>query len=339
MPYRKAVIPSFGGPDVLEIREVEALPEPGPGQVRVKTLAAGVAFTDIMIRKGQYPDIKEDPPFTPGYDMVGAVDKLGPEVPGFQVGERVAALTVIGAQAEYLCLDADHLVPVPSGLDPAAAVSLVLSYTTAYQMLTRKADLQAGDRILVHGAGGAVGTALVQLGRYSGFEVYGTGSGAKQELITSLGASSINYQSEDFVSVIGELDPPGVDAVFDHLGGAHLKRSYAALRKGGELVAYGFYNATLGRGGSVVQDFARLALWNLLPNGKSASFYSIGSWRKSHPGWFVEDLEDLFGLCLNGEIRPEIWKTISLDQLPDAHRWIENAEAKGKIVVIFPEEK
>lgn len=339
MPYRKAEITGFGGPEVLEIREEQELPEPGPGQVGIRTQAAGVAFTDIMIRKGQYPDLKEQPPFTPGYDLVGVVDKLGPDVKDLRVGDRVAELTVIGAQAEYVCLDADNLVPVPAGLHPAAVVCLVLSYTTAYQMLTRKTDLQPGDRILVHGGGGAVGTALIQLGNYFDLEVYGTGSTAKQDLIAGMGAHSIDYQSEDFVRVLENLPEPGVDAAFDHLGGDHFKRSLASLRRGGKLVAYGFYNANLGGGGSVVLDFIRLTLWNLLPNGKSTSFYSIGPWRKKQPDWFAGDLKELFELCLAGEIQPEIWKTISLDELPDAHRWIENAEAKGKIVMVFPGEK
>jgi len=339
MSYRKAEITAFGGPEVLEIREEQALPEPGPGQVRVKTLAAGVAFTDIMIRKGEYPDVKQDPPFTPGYDLVGVVDKLGPDVKDLSAGDRVAERTVIGAQADYVCLDAERLVPVPAALDPAAAVSLVLTYTTAYQMLTRKADLQAGDRILVHGAGGAVGIALVQLGKHFDLEVFGTGSTAKQDLIADLGAHPINYQKEDFVRVLKNLPEPGVDAAFDHLGGDHFKRSLASLRKGGKLVAYGFYHATMGKGGSVVLDFIRLALWNLLPNGKSTSFYSIGPWKRKHPAWFVGDLMELFELCSAGEIQPEIWKTITLNELPEGHRWIENAEARGKIVMVFPEEK
>jgi len=333
--YRKAQITAFGGPEVLEIRDEATPPEPGPGQVRVKTLAAGVAFTDIMIRKGEYPDVKQDPPFTPGYDLVGEIDQLGPGVERFQVGDRVAELTVIGAQADYVCLDAECLVPVPGNLDPVQAVSLVLSYTTAYQMLTRKADLQPGDRILVHGAGGAVGTALVQLGKYFDLEVYGTGSTSKQDLIAALGAHPINYQREDFVRVLKNLPEPGVDAAFDHLGGDHFKRSLDSLRRGGSLVAYGFYDATMGKGGSAVLDLTRLFLWNLIPNGKSASFYSIGPWRKTHPDWFQQDLRKLFVLGSVGEIQPVIWKAITLEELPQAHRWIAQAESQGKIVVDF----
>lgn len=335
MSNSRIIIQEFGSPDVLSVVEEPQLPEPGPGQVRVKTQASGVAFTDVMIRKGVYPDVKENPPFTPGYDLVGEVDRLGEGVSNLSLGDRVAELTVIGAQAEYVCLDANHLVPVPQELDPAQAVSLVLSYTTAYQMLIREAGLQAGQRILVHGAGGVVGSALTQLGNLFDLEVYGTASAPKHDLVSGLGAVPIDYRKEDFVSVINRLTPPGADAVFDHIGGDHFKRSFRCLRPGGRLIAYGFYHATMGRGGSIPLDFLRLQLWNLLPNKRKAGLYSIGPLRKKRPDLFMEDLGNLFQLTLNGEIQPIIWKKISLDQIPEAHRWIEAAEAQGKIVCVF----
>ena len=335
MGSRKLILTDFGSPEVLEVVEEPRLPEPGPGEVRVKTLASGVAFTDVMIRKGVYPDVKAQPPFCLGYDLVGEVDKVGQGVDRFDVGDRVAELTVIGAQAEYVCLDAAHLVSVPRALDPARAVSLVLTYTTAYQMLIREADVQADQRILVHGAGGAVGSALTQLGMLFDLEVYGTASSPKHDLVSALGAVPIDYREEDFVSVIRDLEPPGVDVVFDHIGGVHLKRSLQTLRPGGRLIAYGFYNATMGKGGSIPLDFLRLQLWNLLPNQRKAGLYSIGPLRKKHPDWFAEDLGRLFQLTVHDAIQPVIWKRISLDQIPEAHRWIEAADARGKIVCVF----
>ena len=165
MSYKRVIITKFGGPEVLKMIEETTLPEPKPGEVRVKVLATSAAFTDAWIRKGTYPDVKEKPPFSPGYDMVGVVDKLGEGVTHFQVGQRVADLTVIGAYSEYICLPESRLTPVPEGLDPAEAVSLVLSYVTAYQMLHRVAKVKRSQRILVHGAGGAVGTAHVTIGQ------------------------------------------------------------------------------------------------------------------------------------------------------------------------------
>jgi NADPH:quinone reductase-like Zn-dependent oxidoreductase len=119
MSYKRVVITEFGGPEVLKMIEEATLPEPQPGEVRIKVLVTSAAFTDVWIRKGTYPDVKETPPFSPGYDMVGVVDKLGEGVTGFQIGQRVADLTVIGAYSEYICLPAGLLTPVPEGLDPA----------------------------------------------------------------------------------------------------------------------------------------------------------------------------------------------------------------------------
>ena len=287
------------------VEETE-LPEPKPGEVRVKVLATSAAFTDVWIRKGTYPDVKEKPPFSPGYDMVGVADKLGEGVTRFQVGQRVADLTVIGAYSEYLCLPESRLTPVPEGLDPAEAVSLVLSYVTAYQMLHRVAKVERGQRILVHGAGGAVGTAMLQLGKLLDLEMYGTASQSKLDLVRRLGATPIDYRSEDFIAVTRRLTKDGVDAAFDPIGGDHFKRSFSALRRGGKLVAYGFYNSTLGKGGSVPLDFMKIQLWNLWPNGRSAAFYSIGGLRHKQPGWFSEDLTALFGLLAQDKIKPVI---------------------------------
>ena len=230
MSYKRVVITEFGSPKVLKEIEETKLPEPESGEVRVKVLVTSAAFTDVMIRMGKYPGVKQKPPFSPGYDLVGVVDKLGEAANRFEVGQRVADLTVTGAYSEYVCLPERRLTPVPDGLDPAEAVSLVLSYVTAYQMLHRVAKVKSGQRILIHGAGGAVGTAMIQLGNLLGLEIYGTASKSKHELVASLGATPIDYQTEDFVERIYTLTGDGVDASFDPIGGEHLKRSFSVLR-------------------------------------------------------------------------------------------------------------
>lgn len=333
MTYKRVIITQFGPPDVLEVIEEANLPQPGPDQVRVKVQAAGAAFTDTMIRKGKYPDVKQKPPFTPGYDMVGVVDKLGDGVKGLEVGQRVAALTVIGSYAEYMRLPVERVVVVPAAIDPAEAVSLVLSYVTAYQMLHRVAKVHAGEKILVHGAGGGVGTALLQLGRLLDLEMYGTEVISKHELISNLGATPIDYKSEDFVERVISETGGGVDAVFDHIGGSHFKRSLDTLAPGGTLVGYGFYNAVMGKGGSIPVDFLRLKVWDLLPNGRAATFYSIAPWREKHPDWFREDLTHLFELLSQEKIAPHIWKRVGLNDVIQAHKWIEQAVPQGKIVL------
>lgn len=332
--YKRVIITEFGGPEVLEVIEEESLPEPGPGEVRVKVLATSACFTDTMIRKGMYPDVKKKPPFSPGYDMVGVIDEIGEGITNLNLNQMVADLTVIGAYSEYICRPASSLIPVPDGLDPAEAVSLVLSYVTAYQMLHRSAKIQRGQRILVHGAGGAVGTAMLQLGRLLDLEMYGTASKSKHELVASLGATPIDYQSEDFHSLPGD----GVDAAFDPIGGDNFKRSFNALKPGGVLVAYGFYNTTMGKGGNIPLDFVRLQLWNILPNGRSTTFYSIGAWRKKQPDWFAADLTALFDLLAQGKIKPVIAQRMGLEEAARAHELVEQAAVQGKIVLIVNEQ-
>ncbi|NOY55553.1 MAG: zinc-binding dehydrogenase [Actinobacteria bacterium] len=334
MGYRRVVITEFGGPDVLEVVEEAVLPEPGPGEVRVKVQATSACFTDTMVRKGVYYGLKQKPPFSPGYDLVGVVDKLGEDVTKFEVGEAVADLTVWGAYAEYICRSERSLVPVPAGLDPSEAVSLVLSYVTAHQMLHRSAHMQRGQSILVHAAGGAVGTALLQLGRLAGLQMYGTASEPKHDLVAELGATPIDYRSEDFVARVRALTGQGVDAVFDAIGGDNFKRSLASLGPGGKLVAYGFYDSAMGRGGSVPLEFMRVVLWNFLPNRRSTAFYQIGALRKKHPDWFREDLTALFDLLVQGKIRPVIAKRMELEEAAQAHRLVEQAAVQGRIVLV-----
>lgn len=333
MSYRKVVITEYGGPDVLQVVEEPQLPEPQQGEVRVKVLATSAAFTDTMIRKGNYPDVKKRPPFSPGYDLVGVVDKAGPDVLAFDEGQAVADLTVTGAYAEYICLPAARLVPVPEGLSPAAAVSMILTYVTAYQMLHRSANVEPGDSVLVHGAGGAVGTALLQLSSLENLRVFGTASGSKHDHVATFGAQAINYRQEDFREVVLSKVPEGVNAAFDPIGGTHFERSFQTVAEGGTLVAFGFYNHSMGRGGSIPLDLLRLKLWDLLPNQKATTFYSISPWRKEHPDWFREDLGLLFDYAADGKIRPVIWKEMPLQEAARAHEMIESALPEGKIIL------
>ncbi|WP_235015228.1 alcohol dehydrogenase catalytic domain-containing protein [Oceanicoccus sp. KOV_DT_Chl] len=218
MSYQHVIITAFGGPEKLQVVLEPELPEPTDNQVRVKVLAAGTGFTDTIIRQGQYVDVKDKPPFTLGYDWYGVVDKVGANVSNVTVGQFVADMPVIGGYTEFLCVDAEQVVLAPDGLDPAEAVCMILSYTTAYQMLTRIRELKPGSQCLVHAAGGAVGTALLELGKELGLHMLGTASAAKKSLVESYGATHIDYQSEDVEQRVKQLSAGGVDAVFDTLG-------------------------------------------------------------------------------------------------------------------------
>src|SRR5262249_10229166 len=184
------------------------------------------------MREGIHPETPKLP-FTPGWDLVGVVDRLGDGVSGPSPGETVAALPIHGAYAEFVCLPAGDVVPVPDGLPPDEAVSLVLNYITAYQMMHRSAKARPGQRALIHGAAGGVGSALLQLGRLAGLEMYGTCSSRTAAAVSELGGIPIDYQKADFVQEIHRLTWDGVDVVFDGIGGSHIWRSREALRRGG----------------------------------------------------------------------------------------------------------
>ncbi len=331
MSWRKIVLTEFGGPDRLEMQTVDTLPEPEGAEVRVRVLVTSAAFTDVMIRKGKYPDVKEKPPFALGYDLVGVVDAAAPGATRFRPGDRVADLTTIGAYAEYICLPEDRLTPVPEGVSDVAALGVILSAVTPYQMLHRVAKAQAGQSLLIHGAGGAVGTAMLQLARDASVTAYGTDVAAKHDLIRSLGATPIEADASDEAlhAAVGE----GVDVAFDPLGGESLGRSLHALKPGGMLVAFGFHNAVLGRGGSIPLDFVKLKLWDWLPNGHATAFYSIGAMRRKHPEWFREDLATLFAMLAEGRIDPVVAEVLPLEDARRAHERVEAGEVAGKLVL------
>ena len=342
MRYRHVVLEHTGDPEVLHVVEDE-LPEPGAGQARVKILAADVSFSDVNMRRGRYPGAPK-PPFTPGYAMVGRVDQLGPataagrELSALAVGQMVAALTFYGSYSQYLCLPIEQLVPVPAGVDPAKAVCLVLSYVAAYQMLHRVARVAEGQRILVHGAAGGVGTAFLELGRLAGLELYGTASKPKHPLVARLGATPIDYRTEDFVVRVTVLTGgQGVNAAFDPMGAAHLRQSAAAVRRHGTVVGYGYY-AAANRGNTVVLDVVSQYLWlalaTLPPQRKHVAFYDIRARAKRHPDWYRQDLMALLDLLAAGKLDPVIAERLPLDEVVRAQREVERAEVEGKVVLL-----
>lgn len=333
MTYKRVIIREFGPPEVLQIIEEPHLPEPKPGEIRIRVLATSAAFTDTMIRKGVYPNVKEKPPFSPGYDMVGVVDKPGEGASKFKVGDRVCDLTVIGSYSEYLCVSEDKLIPVPESVDPGEAVSLILTYVTAHQMLHRVAKVQMDQSILVHGAGGAVGSALLELARLENLNIFGTASAEKHESLKQFGATLIDYRHENFVEKMKQLAPGGIDFAFDGLGGQSFKRSLKTIKPGGFLIAYGFSNAVKQGKTALILDFIRFKLMSILPSSHRKTFYSITDLRNQHPDWFADDLNRLFELLSNSKIKPSIWKRMPLSEARHAHELIEQSKPIGKIIL------
>jgi len=321
----------FGGPDGLEVVDAP-MPTAGRGEIRVRVLASSLNYTEVLIRRHLYPQtMRLRPPFVMGYDVVGEIDQIGDGVRDFQIGDRVADMTVVGSNADYRTLRAEDVARVPAGVDAAEAATLILSWTTAYQILHRSARVQRGQRVLVHGAAGAVGQALLALGKLAGFAMWGTARGEHAALVRELGATPIDYQREDFTQVL----PDGFDVIVDGVGEDGYRRSYAALKRGGLLCAIGFSASVQARRGMlpILSEIARLYLWRLLPGRKRARFYSVNVMRARHPSWFKEDLERLFGLLESGAIRPRVAERISFDHVADAHRRLEAGGLDGKLVL------
>ncbi|MDA9413108.1 MULTISPECIES: medium chain dehydrogenase/reductase family protein [unclassified Bradyrhizobium] len=328
---RVVQVSRFGDPERLEVVDAH-LPIAGPGEVRVRVLASSLNYTEVLIRRHLYPQtMRLRPPFVMGYDVVGAIDQLGEGVHDFQIGDRVADMTVVGSNAEYRTLRARDVARVPAGVDAAEAAALILSWTTAHQLLHRAARVQRGQRVLVHGAAGAVGQALLVLGRLAGLELWGTVRGEHMALVRELGATPIDYQHQDFTRVV----PGGFDVIIDGVGEDGYRRSYAALKPGGLLCAIGFSASVQAqrRMIPILLEIARLYLWRLLPGGKRARFYSVNAMRARHPNWFKDDLEQLFGLLATGAIRPRIAGRISFEEVVDAHRRLEAGGLEGKLVL------
>jgi len=328
---RVVQVKRFGGPNELEVVDA-TVPTAGRGEVRVHVLASGVEYTDTLIRRHLYPQTGlRRPPFVMGYDVVGEIDQLGAGVSGFQLGDRVADMTVVGSNADYCILRADRLTQVPAGVEAAEAAALILSWTTAYQLLHRAARVQRGQRVLVQGAAGAVGQALLVLGRMAGLELWGTGRHEHAALIGQLGATPIDYQREDFTRAL----PGGFDVVFDGIGEHAYRHSFAALKRGGLLCAYGYTAGVQAQRRMIpmMMWVARLYLWRWMPGGKRARFYSINAMRARHPLWFRQDLERLLGQLAAHTIRPRVAERISFDEVADAHRRLEAGGLEGKLVL------
>lgn len=333
---QRMLISRRGGPEVLTLVD-GPMPQPGRGQVRLRVLATGVAFADVLMREGLYPSMPPYP-FAPGYDVVGEVDAVGPDA-GLSVGQRVAALTVTGGYARYIVVPAEDCVPVPEGVDSASAVALVLNYLTAYQMLYRVAAVTAGSRILVHGAAGGAGSALVELAALTGCAIYATASKPKHGLLTRLGAVPIDYRSEDFVARIRELTGTGVDAVFDPIGGSHWRRSFATLRPGGVMVCYGASMTTSGgrrNFWNILRFLVGMPLYtplSLLHKSLGVNGFNVTLWKKSRPDLYRADLTTLLRMLAEGKIAPVIAARLPLERAAEAHALLNSASVSGKIVL------
>jgi len=330
----RVIVGRPGGLDALRIIETSE-PQPQPGQVKVRILAAGVAFGDVQLRRGIGVRASAFP-LTPGYDFAGVVEQLGKGSTRFALGDQVAGFPVQGGYQRFICLPEAELIPVPQQLAPADVVSVILNYTTAYQMLTRAAKLRPDDTALMHGAAGGVGTAMLQLARLRGVKMYGTASTGKQDVVRRLGGLPIDYTRSDFVQELARLEPNGVNAVFDAVGGPQLFRSYRVLAPGSRLVVFGASSSVQGGGHpllSLAGTAGRVALLSLRPDGRRVVPYLIGSAQKRQPEHFQQDVAALLALLESGQIEPQIAQILPLREVRQAHALLEASGVTGKIIL------
>jgi NADPH:quinone reductase-like Zn-dependent oxidoreductase len=348
---QRVVVDRFGGPEVLRVVEEED-PRPGPGEARVRVLAAGVSFTDAQLRAGTYISGAPKPPFTPGYELVGVVEEIGPGCSRLRVGDRIGALTVFGADAERVCVPESGTVDVPEDLDPGEVLSLLFPYMTAYQVLHRTAKAKNGETVLVHGAAGRVGIAALELGAVAGLRLFGTASARDGAKVEALGAVAIDYRNEDFLARVRE-EAGGVDVVVDSLGGPISLRSFRALNPGGRLVVFGRYS-TLSNGHkdwrAVFEWWASIIavwFWDKLSPHRKVLPYHVQKWRDSSTRragavggepmdaeWFREDFAVLIELLRAGKIHPVVAERLPLAEARRAHELLESSASKGKLVLV-----
>jgi NADPH:quinone reductase-like Zn-dependent oxidoreductase len=328
MSYKSISVTARGGPEVIKIVENELRP-PKAGEARVKILASPVVQDDIAIRVGNRPWL-EEPPYTPGYSILGIVDEFGNGITNIRRGDRVVALTQFGGHAEYIYWDAEELVHVPPSLDPAEAVTLVLNYLVAFQTLHRVAQVKPGDKILIIGASGGCGTAYLQLGKLTELKMYGLASASKHSTLADYGAIPIDYHTQDFVEFIRRAEPGGLDYVFNGMGEAYLKRGLAVLRRGGVMVHYGAPQSK--------SEFLRFVvgyiLYNLLPNGVNIQGYGT---HRLVVDLFEEDWNTLFNLLDDGKIKPIIAAKYPLLEAANAYQLLESGQVTGNVVLLAPE--
>lgn len=325
MSYQCVILAHKGGPDALQVVTREHIPLK-KNEVRIKVQACGVGRTDLSMLDSKTA-FTPKLPFVPGYEIVGTVEAVGSAVNTVKECDRVGALTGYGGYSEYITLQEEHLVPVPPSLDAGEAVAMILNYTTAYQMLVRVARVKAGDKVLITGASGGVGSALLDLGRMMGLKMFGTASKSKKKALEHFGAVILDYKDDGLIENLKNKTPEGVDFVFDGVGEAFASVCLKALKKGGTLVEYSF-PTSIGAVFNRIGFFIKVGFM-----GKKGVGYGISMNYQVDKKPVLEDIAQLFKLLESGKVKPLISARLPLLDAAKANRILEKGDVIGKVVL------
>ena len=318
-----------GGPEVLEVMR-RRLRMPRRGEVRVRVEACSVSAVDVQGRRGlsTYPPRF---PFVPGYAVAGVVDAVGPNVSAVAAGDRVVVLAERGGYAEYVFVHRYPMMRIPAGLDAGEAVCVALNYLVAHQVLSRVARVRRGQSILVTGAAGGIGTALIQLGQLLELKIYGADAPAKHSWLAARGVVPLEARGEDAVEALHRLEPAGVDAVFDGVGGDWVGRGLAVLRTGGVLVEY----ANPGSPAATLRLLGRALGRSLVPRGTRLRLYGTTSWRLDRRP-LLQAWATLYQLLGARRIIPVIAGRFPLQEARQANELLETGSVVGHLVLFVP---
>ena len=338
------VVRKYGAPEVFEPREVpDPQPKAGEALIRVKTI--GVNFADLLQRMGIYPGTPK-PPFVPGLEIAGVVEKIaesgGKPAEGepLRAGEAVVAFTQFNAYAAWAAVPVRQVYRLPAGMPFDDAAAIPVNYLTAYHSMFAMGNLQSGDRVLVHGAAGGVGVAAVQLARARGLVIFGTAGPTKQEYLRKIGVDhAIDYEKNDFVEVVRKFAPDGIEMVMDPIGGKCFSRSYKCLGPTGRLVVYGLSAAagpdgkrSLTRGLTTLAQIPRFHPMKLMSDNISVIGVNLGR-LLSRGAMLRGELDEIFRMYATGKIKPVIGKSFPLVEAAAAHRYIQERKNIGKVIL------
>jgi NADPH:quinone reductase-like Zn-dependent oxidoreductase len=335
---RQVWISKIGRPEVLEVREAPD-PHPGAGQVRIDVHAAGVNFADIVARMGMYPDAPPLPAVI-GYEVSGIIDEAGDGVESVKEGDRVLAFVRFGGYSDKVVIDQKQALVLPDSLPTIDAAGIPVNYVTAWVMLINQGNLQPGNTVLVHSAGGGVGLAALQIATWREAKVIGTASPGKHERLSEMGIwKCIDYRTEDFQKRVKEITHGrGVDMALDAVGGDSFRKSYRSLAPLGKLFLFGVSSFSTDKKRNLISaakglvSMPRFGPISLMQNNRGVFGINMGRlWNEQE--YLRKAMTDMMELFGRGVLSPVIDKTFPFDQAPQAHHYIQDRKNFGKVLL------